>query len=153
MCERPFDNIDEMHETLINNWNAVVRKTDEVYILGDFAFKGTGSQVNKILNRLNGKKYLVKGNHEKYLKDPEFDISAFEWVKDYYVRSYNDMRFVLFHYPILEWEHYHRKTIHLYGHVHNNKFWHPEHRAINVSVDKTDFYPVNAAELYLMVFG
>lgn len=34
--QRPFLTLDEMHETIINNWNSVVDKTDDVYILGDF---------------------------------------------------------------------------------------------------------------------
>ena len=42
MCDRPFADLDEMHETVILNWNSVVRKKDEVYILGDFLYKGNG---------------------------------------------------------------------------------------------------------------
>ena len=152
MCERPFDDLEEMHKTLIDNWNSTVGKSDEIYLLGDFVFRGSGSQANEILRQLNGKKYLIKGNHERYLKDSEFNISAFEWIKDYYVLSYKDMRFILFHYPILEWEHFHRKTIHLYGHIHSKKFWHPQYRAINVGVDNNYFYPVSADELYARIF-
>ena len=37
--QRPFLTLNEMHETIINNWNSVVDKTDDVYILGDFAWK------------------------------------------------------------------------------------------------------------------
>lgn len=36
---RPFANLDEMHSSIITNWNDVVKEEDEVYILGDFAWK------------------------------------------------------------------------------------------------------------------
>ncbi|MGX7030330.1 metallophosphoesterase [Vagococcus zengguangii] len=82
-CERPFANVEEMNDTLIHNWNQVVTPKDDVYILGDFIVRGSGEEANKILQQLNGKKYLIKGNHEHYLKDPEFDASLFESIKDY----------------------------------------------------------------------
>ena len=154
MCERPFEDLADMHTALITNWNAVVGKLDEVYILGDLVYKGKGSQANEILRKLKGKKYLIRGNHEKYLNDKEFDSSAFEWIKDYHVLCYKDSRFVLFHYPILEWEHYHRKSVHLFGHVHSQKYRHPEEdRAINVGVDNNCFFPVSAETIYSRAFA
>ena len=81
-CDRPYELIDEMNEALIENWNSVVGKDDEIYHLGDF---GWGDNVDNldILRRLNGTKYLVKGNHDwKLLKDKAIR-SEFEWIKDY----------------------------------------------------------------------
>lgn len=96
LCDRPFKNVDEMNKVLIRNWNSYITELDEIYILGDFLFKGTGSQANAILNTLKGKKYLIRGNHDKFLNDENFDMSAFEWVKDYFVLNYKKMKFVLF---------------------------------------------------------
>ena len=93
-----------MNDTLIHNWNAYVTDYDEIYILGDFLYKGNGSDANKILRRLAGKKYLIRGNHDKFLDDPEFDTTLFEWVRSYYELEYQKQKFVLFHYPILEWQ-------------------------------------------------
>ena len=57
--KRPFPSVEEMDEHMIQCWNEVVRKKkDEVIILGDFCM-GKGEQVNELLSRLNGKKYLV----------------------------------------------------------------------------------------------
>ncbi|WP_369691039.1 hypothetical protein [Niallia circulans] len=67
-------------------------------MLGDFVVRGTGKQANEILEPLNGKKYLIKGNYEYYLDDPEFESSYFEWIKDYFSFKYNNKTFVLFHY-------------------------------------------------------
>ena len=39
LCNRPFSNVEEMDETIINNWNSVVTDNDDVYILGDFSYK------------------------------------------------------------------------------------------------------------------
>jgi len=60
MCGRPFDGLDEMHETLITNWNAVVDKSDEIYILGDFLYKGNGQSATNILNNLVAKNIWLK---------------------------------------------------------------------------------------------
>ncbi|MGX7234640.1 hypothetical protein [Enterococcus italicus] len=48
---RPFHNVEEMNQKLIENWNNVVKSPrDEIYILGDFVYKGDGKQANEILN-------------------------------------------------------------------------------------------------------
>jgi calcineurin-like phosphoesterase family protein len=63
-CRRPYKDVNEMNEELIKNWNSVVGPTDVVYHLGDFALGG--SRLWKgTLSRLNGKKYLIIGNHDE----------------------------------------------------------------------------------------
>ena len=151
LCDRPFKNVDEMNKVLIRNWNSYITELDEIYILGDFLFKGTGAQANAILNTLKGKKYLIRGNHDKFLNDENFDMSAFEWVKDYFVLNYKKMKFVLFHYPILEWDGFFKDSVHLYGHVHNSgkdpgqnkRLSVLENKAFNVGVDVNNFFPVS----------
>jgi len=155
-CHRPFPDAKTMNNKLIHSWNSVVGKNDEIYVLGDFLYKGTAKEANEILSRLNGKKYLIKGNHEKYLNDENFNRKAFEWVKDYYVLNTEGLKIILFHYPILRWDGSHHDSIHLYGHVHNSGILHPEfgetlkvlgQRAINVGVDVNDFYPVSIYDI------
>lgn len=119
LCNRPFKDYNEMQRSLIRNWNAVVGKQDDIYILGDFIHKGDGEAANQLLKKLNGKKYLILGNHDKYVDDIHFDPGAFEWIRDYYVLNYKKRKFILFHYPILEWAGFYGDAIHLYGHVHN----------------------------------
>ena len=148
---RPFDNLEKMTHALIQNWNACVSQNDDIYILGDFTFNSTGEQANNILRRLAGRKYIIRGNHDKFLDDPNFDTSLVEWVKDYYVLNYKKRKFVLFHYPILEWHGFFGDAIHLYGHVHNsNKNKEQKSRlnilgkrAMNVGVDVNDYFPVS----------
>jgi len=61
-CDRPYDNVEAMNEDLISKWNAVVMPGDEVYYLGDFSM--TLGAVERITPRLNGRKYLIAGNHD-----------------------------------------------------------------------------------------
>ena len=155
-CNRPYKDVQEMNRDIVNRWNSYVTDHDEIFILGDFLYKGTGREANKILGQLKGKKYLIRGNHEKYLDDPVFKQGAFEWVKDYHVLNYEGIEIVLFHYPILQWHKSHRGSIHLYGHVHNNGERDTEFgeklrllgpRAFNVGVDVNDFYPVSIKKI------
>lgn len=72
---RPYKDVEEMTEGLINNWNSVVTANDLVYILGDFSFMGK-RKTEEVLKRLRGKKILIKGNHDYYVKG-DFDRSLF----------------------------------------------------------------------------
>ena len=65
MDNRGFESVEAMNEHMIAQWNKKVRKNDEVVILGDFSIE-KGEKTNEILHRLNGKKYLIIGNHDRY---------------------------------------------------------------------------------------
>ena len=155
-CNRPFENVTQMNDALISNWNRVVGKADEIYVLGDFSFRGTVEQTLEILGSLKGKKHLIVGNHDLYLNKQGFDRSAFLSVSHYLELNYKDARYILFHYPIVEWAHYHRKSVHLYGHLHRqilpiNEEW--GKRAISVAADVINFTPISAEEVYAKAFG
>lgn len=147
---RPFSGIEEMDAYMIWRWNEKVKPTDSVYILGDFIF-GKGADANKILRKLNGNKHLIKGNHDHFLKDGNFNKSLFNWVKDYYVLKYNKMKFILFHYPIQVWDCQHYGAIHLYGHIHSNQGEHVMEydlpNSYNVGVDVNGYEPVSMEEI------
>lgn len=61
---RPFDGLEEMEEKMIEAWDAVVAKTDTVYLVGDFCFGGHQAWI-EILDKLKGNIVLIKGNHDK----------------------------------------------------------------------------------------
>ncbi len=65
---RGFENCDKMHEYMIERWNKKVRENDEVVILRDVSME-RGKKTNDILQQLNGRLFLVKGNHDNYLED------------------------------------------------------------------------------------
>ena len=151
--DRPFNSVEEMDEFLIQKWNAKVKKGDEVYILGDFGFV-KWKRANELLDRLNGRKYLIRGNHDNYfLNDKEFDKSKFVWVKDYTSTKDNGMTICMFHYPIAVWDRQHHGALHFYGHVHSNTDTHHPlvldlgGNAFNVGCDIHDYEPMSLAEL------
>ena len=61
---RPFSSIEEMHECIADNWNETVGVDDLVIHCGDVSKSGFFH--DKIMPKLKGKKYLVRGNHGKY---------------------------------------------------------------------------------------
>ena len=148
LCNRPYKTAEEMNEDLIAKWNAKVKPEDEVYICGDLVFKATDiNEVKKLLKSLNGKKYLVQGNHDVFLKQIRWQ-DYFVKVDNYMEVADNNRFVILSHYPIEEWNGYYRNSYMLYGHVHNSMDDIKKHpRKFNVGVDVNDFEPVTLDEL------
>ena len=96
---RGFKDVAQMNAYMIKQWNSRVRTRDEVVILGDFSV-GKAEQTNEILNQLNGRLYMIKGNHDRYLKESEFNKERFVWIKPYAEMHDNRRKVVLSHYPI-----------------------------------------------------
>lgn len=126
MDKRGFGDVDQMNEYMIRRWNSRVRRNDEVVILGDLSF-GNGTETNEILRRLNGRKYLIEGNHDfRFLRDADFDHSLLRWVKPYAELNDNHRKICMCHYPIMCYNGQYRvgpgdepRSYMLYGHVHN----------------------------------
>lgn len=112
---RPFRTLDAMHTAMVERWNAVVSPEDEVYILGDFAWKAAIGDA--ILQQLCGRKYLILGNHDKPTRLMQ---DVFGWIQETAVISDEGTQVVLCHYPIANWKHMYHGAVHLYGHVHNS---------------------------------
>lgn len=127
MDQRGFATCDEMNEYMVMRWNDKVRPQDEVVILGDLSME-RGKKTSDILERLNGKLYLIVGNHDTYLKDRRFDASRFEWIEHYKEIHDNKRKVILCHYPVFCYNGQYRrdkegnpKTYMLYGHVHDTQ--------------------------------
>lgn len=63
-CERPFRTVEQMNEAIIERWNERVAAEDTAWLLGDAAM-GTIDETLPLLARLNGRKYIVMGNHDR----------------------------------------------------------------------------------------
>jgi len=83
LTSRPFSDVEEMDNALISNWNNCVSRTDEVYIVGDLSLKPV-DVVESYLRRMNGKKSLVRGNHDRVGAYPYKAITGLEWIRDYH---------------------------------------------------------------------
>jgi calcineurin-like phosphoesterase family protein len=108
---RPWDTAEEMDEAMVKAWNETVRPKDKVYHLGDVVIN---RKALKILDRLNGDKVLIKGNH---------DIFKLEDYTPYFkdIRSYHVMNgMILSHIPVHESALY-RFGTNIHGHTHSNR--------------------------------
>lgn len=137
-CNRPFSTVEEMNETLIRNWNEKIKPNDTVYHIGDFGF----GNLEPILKRLNGKKILIIGSHDRdTLKCKDYFEFTTPLLEIYEQRQC----IVLCHYAMRTWAKSHYNTWHLYGHSHGKLP--PVGKSYDIGVDVTNFYPLSFYEV------
>jgi len=152
---RPFKDIEEFQSVFISNWNRKVSAGDDVYILGDSAFKAT--TIREMLPKLNGNKHILRGNHdydeinklEKLSKLPENkkEFSNVWFHGDLHTVTDDGKLIVLCHYPIYEWHCSLRGSLHLHGHCHSNIGLSYKTNAYEVGVDARNYEPVTLHEI------
>lgn len=136
--------IEEHDERLVDNWNAVVQRDDQVFHLGDFQYRCKPGPAAKIFARLNGNKHLIIGNHD------DAATLALPWSsRPELIRtvSVDGRRLVLCHYGLRTWQELQRGALHLYGHSHGKL---PGTRqSQDVGVDCFAFTPVTLEQVRL----
>lgn len=147
LCDRPFENIEEMDKYLIDAYNARVSKNDTCYILGDICFRVPVEQANEYISKLNGNKILIVGNHDK-----KYDESLFEYIRDFETVNINGIYIALMHYPMLEWPRSFQGSLHLHGHIHSKPEYNLKNREqgilrYDVGVDANNYMPVSINEV------
>ena len=137
LCSRPFSDVAEMHETMVSRWNAIVGRSDVVWHLGDFAWRDRDGEAAAIFSRLSGRKHLVVGNHDGDA------VRALPWESQQQMAQVvvDGQRLHLCHYPLLEWQGFHRGAWHLFGPVHGAV--EGVGASLDVGVDEWDFGPVS----------
>lgn len=127
-CNRPYSDIKEMNEGIINSWNDTVTDNDIVFILGDVNWFDDGHITKKLLSQLNGKHiYIVPGNHDNTKKVFRLLDSRFTVLSDITHLFIVDLelkkqyKYVLSHYPLLTWAGRNRGAINLFGHIHSQE--------------------------------
>jgi len=155
-CNRPFDTVDDMDRSLIANWNEVVKPNDYVIVLGDFGL-ARSEYLNSVIRQLTGFKKIIIGNHDKsktWYKSNGFSSATksptyvkVNWLcPDLIPDDYSKKLYIaLSHYPLdkfpsncvgFEW-------LNIHGHSHNSlPKWRDESH-VCVSVELTDYKPVN----------
>lgn len=153
---RPFSSVEKMDEAMIENWNSKVKRSDTVYIIGDLIYKSARSP-EWYLDRLNGKKILILGNHDdSWLR--RIDASKYFAEVTRLMEATVGGKHVMFcHYPMLEWRDSRkvgsRKLGYLiYGHTHNkvSPLYRPLFEignALNAGADINGYAPVTFEEL------
>lgn len=153
-CQRPFKNVDEMNERIIANWNEVVGENDIIFHLGDFCLGGA-AEWTRLLERLNGKIYLIMGNHDRKKIRQGF-MDRFEHVAMQMHIEVGKQRIYLNHYPFLCFEGGYKDVWQLFGHVHTRKtntgidagrlkYLYPTQ--YDVGVDNNNFAPVSFVQV------
>lgn len=121
-CNRPFKDVDEMQEVLINNWNSVVKPHDIVFNLGDFAFAPRWKWV-EILGQLNGEHHLILGNHDITRWPGDSVMRLFNGVYNKLIIKIDDRTIYLNHEPFLCYGGTYRSKDQLvyqfFGHIHS----------------------------------
>lgn len=134
---RPFNDIEEMNEQIINNWNRKVHRTDTVFILGDITTDY--DYLKRILSLLNGNIYLVKGNHDTFSNE-SYRKAGIKEVYDYPI-IVEDF-YILSHEPL-----YINETmpyLNIFGHVHNNPIYKDySPNSYCVSVERINYTPIS----------
>ena len=155
-CKRPFENINEHDQKLIENWNSVISPDDTVFHLGDFCF-GNPQKVQEIRKQLNGHIYLIKGNHD----DKNLQASLYPLFEEclYQARILIGKQTIyLNHFPFLCFAHGNIETykdsysIQLFGHIHsgpNSTSQDTSRSSIlyptqyDVGVDNNNYFPIS----------
>ncbi|MDD5164256.1 MAG: phosphoesterase [Patescibacteria group bacterium] len=145
-CNRPFKSVDEMNESLIEEWNKVVGEDDTIYHLGDFSWDDI-ELVKSILKRLNGKKFFCFGSHDKHMSQ----LSGYfkEMKESFLIKTEEDQFIFLNHYIHKEWHLSHYGAWHLFGHSHGrmDDYAKEEGKLLDVGVDSHNFKPWSLDEV------
>lgn len=151
-CNRPFNSVEEMNKTLIANWNKTVTPTDTVYVLGDFIL-GAADQTKAILERLNGKIILVRGNHDSKAKLAIYSSLGME-IKDIAYLEYKGRFFIMCHFPN-ESEDFvkmvrdsNSEVIWAYGHVHEIAPKGYVNGTYHIGVDTNNYTPISIQQIW-----
>ena len=140
------DNVEEADELMIDRHNATVKPNDRVYFVGDFCF--SKHHIYKA-GRMNGRKVLVKGNHDTL--DLDEYLPYFDDIRG--VHQFDGM--VITHIPIHE-ESLGRWGFNVHGHLHANRVTYPsknglkgqiDPRYFNVSVEQINYTPISLEQV------
>lgn len=130
-----FKTIEEHNEFIIASINRVVTKFDTLYLLGDL-----GDDL-ELIKRLNGRKILVMGNHDKLAKSKYREY--FDEVHD--TPIYLNKRVVLSHIPIPVT----KGTLNVHGHLHGSILNSENH--LNISAMLINYRPISLKVLDIKI--
>ena len=135
---RQFSTVQEMDETIINNWNKTVYKGDTIFILGDLTAYDK-FKTSEIIKKLNGEKILVMGNHDT--QTPQwYRECGFSQVIEYPVVY--DNFWMLSHEPL--YVNNNSPYANIFGHVHNNPMYKTvSTRSYCVSAERIGYTPIS----------
>lgn len=146
---RGFKSIEEHDETIVKNWNSIIKPEDEVYHLGDVMLINNEKGI-EYLKSLNGKIHLILGNHctdtriELYESCPNI-VEIVHAAQIKYKKNY----FFLCHYPTCVGNFDDNKKIWcLCGHSHTkDKFVDMDKKSYHVELDCQNNFPIEITNI------
>ena len=160
-CNRPFETVEEMNQALIDNWNSVVGKDDDVYHLGDLCF-GNIEKWNSVLEPgvLNGNIHLILGNHDvpRVFKEGVYKERFCEITYQKMLLA-DGWTVFLNHFPFMDFSNnIDHKVAQAFGHIHSGPFsvgttteekmkmlkW----NQYDVGVDNNDYTPISLERFF-----
>jgi calcineurin-like phosphoesterase family protein len=166
-CNRPFDTLKDMNETILNNYNSLVNPSETTYFLGDLIFlRGHSNwqrELEILFGNMNGRIECILGNHDYQ--------QHFHWAKKRgLIRSYQNLLDIkidkqpitLCHYRMMRWNKSHYGAWHLFAHSHgtlpdirffqtpgwtNEQYLQYASKTLDVGVDTWYFKPVSFDEV------
>lgn len=148
MEHRPFKDVEEMNQTLVDNWNAVVSDDSTVFFTGDVSYKGSQKALVHILNSLRGKIHLILGNHDKpNILSRSGRFETISDILDIKVKDGDSLQSITnIHYPMISWRNSSRGSWCCSGHTHSTLVsGHPN--MVNVCVENWDYSPISYYQL------
>lgn len=149
--QRPYKNVEEMNESIITNYNKIVKNNDIVFNLGDVSFQKYNDFKNT-LRRLNGKINLILGNHDRIILDNQEELikeKLLNNVQHYLEFTYNKQLYIMSHFAFRTWNQSHKGSIALYGHSHGSLP--PYGKSVDVGIDckeiTSEYRPISLEEL------
>lgn len=142
--QRPFETVEEMNETLIQNHNSVVRKNDDFYFLGDFSFNH--KKMEEHISRLNGNLFFIRGNHD-HKKHIELYKKYGTFLGEQKTIRVEGQHIALNHYAMRVWDRSHYGSWHLYGHSHGNLTPEPGTLSLDVGCMLYDYKPIEFEQI------
>jgi len=145
-ARRPFQNVKEMDEFIIQAWNSLVGDDDIVYHVGDFSNRDQ-VYAKEVLQRLKGKIFLCIGNHDKHMRNLRRYLEGM--AESFVVNIGNRQSIFLSHYLHKIWPRSHYGAWHLFGHSHGgmNSYAQNEGKILDVGVDSHGFKPWSLDEV------
>jgi calcineurin-like phosphoesterase family protein len=149
-CNRPYATAQEMDEDLIAKWNAKVKQNDLIFHLGDFGFSSE-QRLLEVIRRLNGRKFLVFGNHDKTIRNSDKLQKHFETMSELTETYVNNQYIIMCHYSMVVWNKSHRGSWQLFGHSHGSLPVDLTKKSMDVGVDSNGYAPISFDEVKLIM--
>ncbi len=142
------DHMNKIHDQWLVKeiFNAWVKPKHTVFILGDLSL-AKRQDAEKFVDRLNGNKFLILGNHDKNL-DTSTRFSQITQIKDFkFKRGGLEIYIALAHYPLASWDKKPHGAWNLYGHVHGR--FKNAGLSLDVGIDNSEvgYRPINLFEV------